>query len=79
MLRAFHVYVCQADREIFTTFEKLTDPKGKYKRILDHRAYFLAHKEGQVTMIKTENALNMYILKTFGEVNTAIRCYLKSW
>ena len=68
MGRTFLAYLSQANTEIFTTFEKSTDPEGKYKGIFDHRVYFLVHEGGQVTTIKTENALNMYILKTFGEV-----------
>ena len=68
MGRTFLAYLSQADTEIFTTFEKSTDPEGKYKGIFNHRVYFLVHEGGQVTTIKTENALNMYILKTFGEV-----------
>ena len=66
--RAFHAYLSQADTEIFTTLKTFTDPEGKYKGIFDHRVYFLVHEGGQVTTIKTENALNMYIPKTFGEV-----------
>ena len=42
--------------------------EGKYKGIFDHRVCFLVHEEGKVTTIKTENGLNMYIPKTFGEV-----------
>ena len=51
---------------MFTTFKKFTE--GKYKGIFDRRVYFLVEEGSQVTTIKTENALNMYNLKTFGEV-----------
>ena len=66
--RAFHAYLSQADTEIFTTFKKFTDLEGKYKGIFDHRVCFLVHEGGQVTTVKTENGLNMYIPKPFGEV-----------
>ena len=57
--RVFHVYLSQADIEIFTTFEKFMDLEGKYKGIFNYRFYFLVHEGGQVITIKTENALNM--------------------
>ena len=57
--RAFHVYLSQADTEILITFEKFSDSEGKYKGIFDHRVYFLVHEGGQVTTIKTDNALNV--------------------
>ena len=64
----FHTYLSAADTEIFTTFEKFTDPSGKYKRVFDHRVYFLVHELGQITTIHSDKALNIYICKTFGEV-----------
>ena len=66
--RVSHAYLSQADIEIFTMFEKFMDLEGKYKGIFNYRVYFLVHKGGQLTTIKTENVLNMYIPKTVGEV-----------
>ena len=66
MGRAFYAYLSQANTEIFITFKKFTDPDGKYKGIFNYRVYFLVYEGGQVTATETENALNMYIPKTFG-------------
>ena len=62
------MYLSQADTEILTTFKKFMDPEGKYKGIFNLRVYFLVHEGAQVTTIRTENALNIYFPKTFGEV-----------
>ena len=67
--RVFHTYLSAADTEIFTTFSKFTDPSRKYKRVFDHRVYFLVHDElGQITTIHSDKAPNIYLCKTFGEV-----------
>ena len=44
---AFHDYLTKNDTEMFTTFEKFTDPNGKYKSVLV-TIYFLVKK--QVTL-----------------------------
>ena len=43
---AFHDYLTKNDTEMFTTFEKFTDPNGKYKGVFDHTMYFLVQKTG---------------------------------
>ena len=43
---AFHDYLTKNDTEMFTTFEKFTDPNGKYKGVFDHTVHFLVQKTG---------------------------------
>ena len=66
--RAFHRYLSQTDAEIFTTFEKFTDKSGKYKSVVDYRVYCIVHENGYITMLHTDNHLNIYISKTFSGV-----------
>ena len=40
--RAFHSYLSAADTEIFTTYEKFTDPNGPYKSISDYNIYIFS-------------------------------------
>ena len=40
--RAFHSYLSTADTEIFTTYEKFTDPKGPFKSISDYNIYIFS-------------------------------------
>ena len=66
--RAFYAYLSEIDTEVFTTFEKFTDPNGIYKGVMDYILYFLVHEKEYIRMLKTENFLNIYITKTFGEI-----------
>ena len=51
--RAFYSYLSETDTEVFTTFEKLTNPNGIYKSVMDYRVYFLVHENGYIRTIKT--------------------------
>ena len=66
--RAFYAYLSEIDTEVFTTFEKFTDPNGIYKGVMDYILYFFVHEKEYIRMLKTENFLNIYITKTFGEI-----------
>ena len=35
---------------------------------MDYRVYFLVHENGYIRTLKTENFLNIYITKAFGEI-----------
>ena len=59
--RVFHSYLSAADTEIFTTYEKFTDPNGRYKSISDYNLYVLVHNNDYVTTLKQRNHLNIYI------------------
>ena len=62
---AFHAFLTQNETEIFTTFEKYTDPNGPHKSVFDYRVYFLVHKNEQITTLKSSTYLNVYIPETF--------------
>ena len=51
--RAFYAYLSETDTEVFTTFEKFTNPNGIYKSVMDYRVYFLVHENGYIRTIKT--------------------------
>ena len=53
---------------MFTTFEKFTDPNGKYKGVFDHTIYFLVQKTDHVITFRTDQNLLVYIPKTFADV-----------
>ena len=53
---------------MFTTFEKFTDPNGKYNGVFDHTIYFLVKKTGHVITLRTGQNLWFYIPKTFADV-----------
>ena len=42
--RAFYTYLSETDTEVFTTFEKFTNPNGSYKGVMDYKVYFLVHE-----------------------------------
>ena len=65
---AFHDYLSKNDTEMFTTFEKFTDPNGKYNGVFNHTIYFLVKKIGHVITLRTDQNLWDYILKTFADV-----------
>ena len=50
---AFHGYLTKNDTEMFSTFEKFTDPNGKYKGVFDHTIYFF-QKTGHVITLRTD-------------------------
>ena len=62
---AFHAFLTQNETEIFTTFEKYTDPNGPHKSVFDYRVYFLVHKNEQITTLKSSTYLNVYITGDF--------------
>ena len=53
---------------MFTTFDKFTDPNGKYKGVFYHTIYFLVKKTGHVITLRTDQNLWVYIPITFADV-----------
>ena len=62
------MYLSETDTEVFTIFEKFTDPNGIYKGVIDYSVYFLEHENGYIRTLKTANFLNIHITETFGEI-----------
>ena len=62
------MYLSETDTEVFTIFEKFTDPNGNYKGVMDYSVYFLEHENGYIRTLKTANFLNIHITETFGEI-----------